>query len=60
MILDLDRRRPDIVVYLGDEKLIESGDKEAQEIVNLSMMDRYNFDEQRVGFYINDDPECRK
>ena len=60
VILDLDRRRPDIVVYLGDEKLIESGDKEAQEIVNLSMMDRYNFDEQRVGFYINDDPECRK
>jgi len=24
------------------------------------MVDRYNFDEQRVGFFYNADPECRK
>ena len=26
----------------------------------LSMMDRYNFDEQRVGFFYNEDPNCAK
>ena len=24
------------------------------------MYDRYSFDEQRVGFFYNEDPECRK
>ena len=25
-----------------------------------SMIDRYQFDEQRVGFYYNSEPECRE
>ena len=24
------------------------------------MFDRYSFDEQRVGFYFNSDPQCKK
>lgn len=35
-------------------------DGEAYLLNEMSMMDRYHYDQQRVGFYYNDDPECLK
>jgi hypothetical protein len=49
----------DELVYFGPgEDLKEGGIAEI--LVNVSMVDRYNFDQQRVGFYYNNEPECLK
>ena len=48
----------DEVVYMGDpEDLKPEG---TAELLNtMAMVDRYNFDQQRAGFYYNSDPKCR-
>ena len=49
----------DRVVYFGpSEDLLEEG--EAYSLVKTSMLDRYNFEDHRVVFYSNNDPECKK
>ena len=48
----------DEVVYFGPIEDLKPGG-EAESFSQASMVDRYNFDEQRVGFFYNDDPECR-
>ena len=47
------------VVYFGDPKELEDGGR-VEALRKLSQVDRYNFDEERVAFYYNKDPECRK
>ena len=49
----------DEIVYFGPKEDLEK-DGIADIFNTASMIDRYNFDEQRVGFYYNDDPECRE
>ena len=49
----------DEVIYFGPKKDIEK-EGTAELLNTLSMVDRYNFTEQRVGFYYNEDPKCRE
>ena len=52
------RKVRDEVIYFGPASdLVRGG--EAEEVVKLSMQDRYNFD-KRAMFVYNDDPKCRK
>ena len=47
------------MVYFGDAAdLSETG--KAKSIITASMVDKYTYDESRVGFYYNSDPECHK
>ena len=53
------RKTYDEVVYFGDAAdLSETG--KAKSISTVSMVDKYTYDESRVGFYYNNDPECHK
>lgn len=49
----------DEIVFFGDEADLDVG-AFADNIEFLSMLDRYSFAEQRVQFFYNDDPECKK
>ena len=49
----------DEFVYFGDADDLDYGGN-ADNIITLSMVDRYSFSEQRVRFYYNDDPLCRE
>ena len=49
----------DEFVYFGDEYDLDIGGI-ADNIVTLSMVDRYSFAEQRVQFFYNDSPDCRQ
>ena len=53
------RRNHDEIVYFGPKSELEK-DGRGYEVINLSIVDRYNFDEQRVSFLYNEDPECRE
>ena len=54
-----DRIFYDQVVYFGEGSDLQEGGK-AEVLNRVSMADRYNFDEQRLGFYWNSDPDCRR
>ena len=49
----------DEVIYFGPADDLKKGG-EAWLVSELSMMDRFNFDESRAFFGVNEDPECRK
>ena len=53
-----DREFYDEVVYLGDVENLEG--EHGKLLTQLSLKDRFIFDQQHLGFYYNDDPECRK
>ena len=53
------RRTFDEVIYFGPKKDLEK-DGTAELLNHMSMLDRYSFSEQRVAFYVNEDPECRE
>ena len=59
MIQHKNRRTPDEVIYFGPESDLEKGG-DAELVTQLSVMDRYNFNEQRASFGVNDSPDCRK
>ena len=46
-------------MYFGPSEDLQEGG-EAYDLVKTSMIDRYNFEDHRVVFYSNNDPECRK
>ena len=48
----------DEVVYMGDPEDLKA-DGSAEILNTMAMVDRYNFDQQRAGFYYNSDPKCR-
>ena len=48
----------DEVVYFGSANDL-STDGKAKLINKFSMVDRYQYDQQRAGFYYNSDPDCR-
>lgn len=52
------RRNFDEVVYFGPKADLEKGG-DAALLRQLSIIDRYNFDEQFVSFLVNEDPSCR-
>lgn len=49
----------DELIYFGPTADLEVGGI-AHDLEYVSQIDRYNFDEQRIGFFYNDDPECAK
>ena len=49
----------DEVVYLGAKKDFAE-DGPLSFLNTASMVDRYSYDEQRVGFFYNEDKECRR
>jgi len=53
-----DREFYDEVVFLGDEKDLANHNGEMLSL--LSQIDRFTYDQQRIGFYWNDEPECKK
>ena len=53
-----DRDFYDEVIYLGSEESLK-GDH-AMMLQTISQLDRFNFDQQRIGFYTNFDKECWK
>ena len=58
-ILAPERYHYDQIVYFGQPSDLEEGGK-AFNLNWASMMDRYTFDEQRVGFFYNSDKECKE
>ena len=54
-----DRFYYDEVVYFGSLSELEEGGK-VDGMNKASMIDRYQFDEGRVGFFHNEDEKCRK
>ena len=52
-----DREFYDEVVFMGSEEDLAKHNGEM--LALLSMTDRFHFDQQRVGFFWNDEPECR-
>lgn len=59
MIQHARRKVPDEVLYFGPASDLEKGG-DGELVTKLSIMDRYNFNEQRAMFGYNSDPECRK
>ena len=54
-----DRIFYDEVIYFGDAEDLKSEEYGAA-LESMSMVDRYQYDHHRVGFYYNADPECRE
>mmetsp|Transcript_5298 Transcript_5298/g.6503 ORF Transcript_5298/g.6503 Transcript_5298/m.6503 type:complete len:132 (+) Transcript_5298:422-817(+) len=54
-----DRKFYDELVYFGDEEDLEEGGV-AHDLNQISLADRYMFNDSRVGFYYNTDPACRE
>ena len=53
------RRYYDQIIWFGPKADLE--EEGGAVIMNeLSMIDRYNFDEQKIGFFYNEDPKCPK
>ena len=52
------RHHYDEVVYMGPKKEIEEGGS-LELFEQLAKVDRYNFDDQRAGFYYTEDAACR-
>ena len=52
------RHHYDEVVYMGPKKEIEAGGS-LELFEQLAMVDRYNYDDQRAGFYYTEDAACR-
>ena len=53
-----DREYFDEVVFLGEAT--DVADEGGRLLEKLSQIDRYTFDQQKIGFYWNDDKECFK
>ena len=53
-----DRENFDEVVFMGEAT--DLADEGGNLLGRLSQIDRYTFDQQRIGFYWNDDKECFK
>ena len=53
------RKTPDEVIYFGKKADLQKGGA-AEVMTKLSIMDRYNFDEQRAFFGYNEDIACRE
>ncbi len=49
----------DEVVYFGDAEDLTSEEYGGM-LQSMSMVDRYQYDQHRVGFYYNTDPKCRE
>ena len=45
---------------LGNPGDFNAGEPYARMLEGLSLFDKYNFDQQKVGFFWNNDPECKK
>lgn len=54
-----ERRYYDEVIYFGPKTDLAEGG-EAELFTQLSMVDRYNFNEQFAKFLVIEDPECRR
>ena len=54
-----DRIYYDEVVYFGDGADLEN-DEYGKLLQSMSMVDRYQYDQHRVGFFWNSDPACRE
>lgn len=50
----------DELVYFGDAEKDILWDNDLYYLLYASLYDRYTFDQHKVGFYYNKDPECAK
>ena len=50
----------DQVVYFGPESDLRKDEGKAAKLIDASIIDKYEFNEQHVGFHFNSDKECAK